>query len=69
MTIVGGVICMVASWICLTMGHGSRRDSTNHLEYGVETESLHRAFAGMFIAAGWVLGAVGAYLVLRGVFG
>lgn len=67
--LVAGVIAVILAFICLKMGHGSLRDSHNYRGYGVETESLHQGFSRIFIVAGWILGAVGAYLVLTGMLG
>lgn len=67
--IVLAVLLEIAAWICLTMGHGSLRDSKNHIEYGVESESLHRRFAWLFILAGWAAGLIGGYLLIVSIFG
>jgi hypothetical protein len=44
------------------MGISSLKDSSNHSEYGVQSESLHRKFSWFFILLAIICGLISAAL-------
>jgi len=58
MSTIGAIAMFLVSLALFKMGFGTLKDSNNHEEYGVESESLHKSFSWFLI----VLGAVSALI-------
>jgi|GEM_PF-2790403 len=69
MVLLGGILLVLAGFMTNMVGRGAMRDSRNHWEYGVSSESRHRAFSRVLIVGGMLCMIVGTYLVLKGLFG
>jgi len=64
MSTVGAIALFLVSFVLFKMGIGALKDCSDHEEYGVERQSLHKIFSWFFIGLSAVSASAAGLLIV-----